>query len=160
MPFHNFTNPFQEVSSIPEMYRTHQHLQGLFQADGTYRRPVKDPITLWAIDILRRDYDVPLQAIELELLTELPQSGLDQERADVVIYDDRFINSAGNFYVAFIVVEVMEPGKNFGGAEAEGWLDHYDRLSTYMRSHRNCQAPVATNFADEGGCSAGGSTGG
>jgi len=46
MPFHNFKNPFKDVSSTPEMYRTHQNLQSLFQADGTYRRPVKDPITL------------------------------------------------------------------------------------------------------------------
>src|SRR2546421_13053793 len=95
-------------------------------------RPVQDPVTLWAIDILRRDYGVPLQAIEVELQPELPQSGLDQGRADVVIYDDRFINSAGKFYVAFIVVEVMEPGKTFDGPEAGGWLDDYDRLYAFL----------------------------
>ena len=85
MPFHTFTNPFRDGASIPELYRTHHQLQGLFQAGGTYRRPVKDPVTLWAIDILRRDYGVPLQAIEVELQPELPQSGLEQGRADVVI---------------------------------------------------------------------------
>jgi type I restriction enzyme M protein len=145
MPFHNFTNPFQDGSSIPEMYRTHQHLQGLFQAGGTYRRPVKDPITLWAIDILRRDYHVPLQAIELGLPPELPQSWLDQGRADVVIYDDRFIDSAGNFYVAFIVVEVMEPEKTFGGTEAGGWLDHYDRLCAFMNLFPSARYAILTS---------------
>ena len=138
MPFHNFTNPFQDGASIPKLYRTHHKLQGLFKADGTYRRPVKDPVTLWAIDILRRDYDVPLQAIEVELPAELPQSGLEHGRADVVIYDDRFINSAGKFYVAFIVVEVMEPGKTFGGTEAEGW---YDRLCAFMNLFPSAALP-------------------
>jgi len=152
MPFHNFTNPFKDVSSIPEMYRTHQNLQRLFQADGTYRRPVKDPITLWAIDILRRDYGVPLQAIELELPPELPQSGLYQGKADVVIYDDRFINSKGNLYVAFILVEVMEPGKKFGGTEAEGWLDHYDRLSTYMSVFPSARYAILTSGTNTASC--------
>ena len=145
MPFHTFTNPFRDGASIPELYRTHHQLQGLFQAGGTYRRPVKDPVTLWAIDILRRDYGVPLQAIEVELQPELPQSGLDQGRADVVIYDDRFINSAGKFYVAFIVVEVMEPGKTFGGTEAGGWHDHYDRLCAFMNLFPSARYAILTS---------------
>lgn len=81
MSFHTFTNPFQEGASIPELYRTHHQLQGLFQADGTYRRPVKDPVMLWAIDILRREYGVPLLAIEVEPPPEPAQSELEQGRA-------------------------------------------------------------------------------
>lgn len=84
MPFHTFTNPFREGATIPELYRTHHQLQGLFQASGTYRRPGKDPVTLWAIDSLRRDYSVPLQTIEVESPPELPQIGHEQGRADVV----------------------------------------------------------------------------
>ncbi len=106
---------------------------------------MKDPIILWVIDILRRDYDVPLQAIEVGSPTELPLSRLHQGRADLIIYDDRFINSAGNFYVAFILVEVMDLGKKFGGTEGEGNLDFYDHLSTSMSLFPSARYAILTS---------------
>ncbi len=145
MSFHNFTNPFLDVDSVPEMYRAHQHLQGLFQTDGSYHRPMKNPIILWVIDILRRDYGVPLQAIKIGSPAETPLSRTDQGRADLIIYDDRFINSAGNFYIAFIVVEVMDLGKKFGGTEAEGSLDLNIRLSTSLSVFPSARYAILTS---------------
>ena len=67
MPFDNFTNPFPDPASVPDHYRRHPALQILFQADGTYTLSVEHPVTMWAIDILVREYNVPLEAMELEL---------------------------------------------------------------------------------------------
>jgi type I restriction enzyme M protein len=145
MSFYNFTNPFQDVNSIPEMYRANQHLQGLFQTDGSYLRPLIDPIMLWIIDTLRKDYDVPLEAIEVGSPTELPMSRIDQAKADLIIYDDRFINSAGNFYVAFILVEVRDLGRNFGGTVGKGNLDFYERLSTSMSVFPSARYAILTS---------------
>jgi len=39
----------------------------------------------------------------------------------------------------------MEPGKKFGGTEAEGWLDHYDRLSTYMSVFPSARYAILTS---------------
>lgn len=44
MPFDNFTNPFQDPTSVPDEYRLHPALQKLFQADSSYVRPAEDPV--------------------------------------------------------------------------------------------------------------------
>jgi len=61
--FANFTNPYQGPASIPDKYRHHPRLQGLFQPDGRYTRPAEDPVTLWVIDRLHTHYGVPLAAL-------------------------------------------------------------------------------------------------
>ena len=113
MPFDTFTNPFQNPVDAPALYRNHPALQKLFKQDGSYVRPAEDPVTLWAIDLLYREYGVPLDAMELELFADFGegthQSGRRyQGRADLVIYDDRYADTVGNLDVAFIMVEAMD----------------------------------------------------
>lgn len=45
MPFEKFTNPFQNPANVPTEYRNHARLSKLFQPDGTYTRPMEDPVT-------------------------------------------------------------------------------------------------------------------
>ena len=47
MPFENFINPFQNPANVPDEYRNHPRLGRLFQANGTYIRPLEDPVTMW-----------------------------------------------------------------------------------------------------------------
>ena len=69
MPFENFTNPFPRPSDLPTEYREHPSLQALFKSDGSgaYARAAEDPVTAWAIVKLHKDYNVPLEAMRLEL---------------------------------------------------------------------------------------------
>lgn len=149
MPFNEkFTNPFQDPSAVPPQYRQHAALQKLFKADGTYVRPAEDPVTMWAIDLLSREYGVPLDAMELELPTNFSEGTYQggrryQGRADVVIYDDRY--SVGDLDVAFIMVEAMEPGKKFEGNEPEGWVEHLNRLNAYMSASPSARYAILTN---------------
>jgi type I restriction enzyme M protein len=53
MSFANFTNPYRNPADVPEDYRKHPNLSKLFKADDTYVRPAEDPVTLWAIALLR-----------------------------------------------------------------------------------------------------------
>lgn len=140
MPFSKFTNPYQDPANVPEKYRKHHTIGKLFRADGTYLRPIEDPVTLWAIEILETEYSVPLAVMRLELSTlfaELTGSKKRdyQGRADLVIVDDRFTVD-DDLDLAFIMVEAMEPGKKFEGIDPEGWNDHYDRLKAYVFSVR------------------------
>ncbi|MFQ3618755.1 MAG: hypothetical protein SNJ50_18860 [Cyanobacteriota bacterium] len=66
MPFANFTNPYQNPADVPENYRKHPAIARRFRPDGTYLNTLEDPVTLWAIDILHREYGVPLDAMEVE----------------------------------------------------------------------------------------------
>jgi type I restriction enzyme M protein len=102
--FENFTNPFQNPSDIPVEYRRSSRLEKLFKADDTYMRPIEDPVTMWAIDILHKHYKVPLEAISLEVTTNFGNRAYTN-RVDVVINDDRYTYEAGNLDVAFIVLE-------------------------------------------------------
>ena len=150
MSFSNFTNPFQDVANVPADYRAHAMLQKLFKADGSYVRPAEDPVTLWAIDVLVKNYGIPLEALELELVTDFSEGAYTQGRrylgrADVVIYDDRYLDSVGNLDVAFIMVEAMEPSKKLDGTEPEGWADHYTRLSSYMAASPSARYAVLTS---------------
>jgi type I restriction enzyme M protein len=137
MPFTNFSNLFRDPSSVPDVYRKHPVVRKLFQDNGAYVRPAEDPVTLWAIDLLTREYGVPLDAMQLELFADFAE-GTHQEgrrylgRVDVVVYDDRYADAIGNLDVAFIMVEAMEPEKRFGGNEPEGWNQHLERLNAYM----------------------------
>lgn len=128
MPFTDFDNRYQDPKAVPEKYRKHPNLSKLFKTDGTYVRPAEDPVTIWAVDILHREYDVPLAAMELELFADFSegayQSGQGrryQGRADLVVYDDRYIGAGCGLDVAFIMVEAMEPGKKFEGDDPECW---------------------------------------
>ena len=109
MPFADFTNPFKNPADVPANYRNHPRLGKLFQADGSYTRPLEDPVTLWAVDVLTREYSVPLEAMELEISVDFSegahQSGSGRRymaRVDLVIYDDRYKDARGNLDVAFI----------------------------------------------------------
>jgi type I restriction enzyme M protein len=150
MPFSDFTNPFKDVADVPPLYRDHASTSKLFKADGTYVRPAEDPVTLWAIDILHRECGVPLEALALELIADFSE-GAHQSgrrylgRADVVVYDDRYIDSVGNLDVAFIMVEAMEPGKRLDGTEPEGWVDHYTRLNSYMSASPSARYAILTS---------------
>ena len=92
------------------IYRNHLRLSKLFQADGTYTRPLEDPVTLWAVDVLYRDYNVPLEAMDLEVPLDWSRSV--SGRIDLVVYDDRYKNALGvlDVDVAFIALEALEPG--------------------------------------------------
>jgi type I restriction enzyme M protein len=150
MPFDDFTNPFQDPASAPDHYRQHPSLQKLFRGDGTYARPAEDPVTMWAIDILVREYGVPVNVMELELPAVFAEATGSrkrdyQGRADLVVYDDRYVDAVGDLDVAFIMVEAMEPGKRFQGTEEEGWKDHYDRLRNYMSASPSARYAILTS---------------
>ncbi len=150
MPFNDFTNPFQNPADVPALYRNHPALQKLFRPEGSYVRPAEDPVTLWAIDLLYREYGVPLDAMELELFTDFSegthQSGRRyQGRADLVIYDDRYADAVGNLDVAFIMVEAMEPGKKYQGTEALGWMEHLKQINAYMSASPSARYAVLTS---------------
>ena len=150
MHFKDFTNPFQDPASVPSHYRQHPTLQKLFRTDGTYVRPAEDPVTMWAIDVLVREYGVPLDAMELELFADFSE-GTHREgrryqgRADVVIYDDRYADAVGDLDVAFIMVEAMEPGKKYEGTEPEGWMEHLKRLNAYMSASPSARYAILTS---------------
>ncbi len=143
-----FINPFQDPSTVPPQYRQHAALQKLFKVDGSYVRPAEDPVTLWTIDLLARDYGVPLDAMVLELYADFSEGTHQggrryQGRADVVIYDDRY--AVGDLDVAFIMVEAMEPGKKFEGNDPEGWVEHLNRLNAYMSASPSARYAILTS---------------
>lgn len=152
MPFDNFTNPFKDPANVPAHYRSHPSLSKLFMANGNFVRPAEDPVTIWAIDILHGEYAVPLAAMHLELNADFSegahQSGSGRRymgRSDLVIYDDRYIDSAGNLDVAFIMLEAMEPSKKFEGNEDIGWNFHYKQLSSYMAASNSARYAILTS---------------
>lgn len=100
MSFADFTNPYRNLTDVPESYRTHPNLSKLFKADGTYVRPAEDPVTIWAIVLLYQEYGVPLDALELEMYADFSEGTHQggrryQGRADVIVYDDRYIGAGG-----------------------------------------------------------------
>ena len=150
MSFDNFTNPYQDPANVPEAYRRHANLSKLFQVDGSYIRPLEDPVTLWAIALLHDQYNVPLEAMELELSADFSEGTHQggrryQGRADLVIYDDRYIGAGGGLDVAFIMVEAMEPSKKEGGTEPEGWVEHLNRLNAYMSASASARYAILTS---------------
>ncbi len=150
MPFTNFTNPYQNPANVPENYRKQFNLSKLFKTDGTYVRPAEDPVTLWAISLLAEEYGVPLNALELELSADFSQGTHQggrryQGRADLIVYDDRYIGAGGGLDVAFIMIEAMEPSKKFEGTEAEGWIEHLNRLNAYMSASPSARYAVLTS---------------
>ena len=64
---------------------------------------------------------------------------------DIVVYDDRYADSIGNLDVAFIMVEAMEPNKKVGGTEAEGWIEHLNRLNSYMSASPSARYAILTS---------------
>jgi type I restriction enzyme M protein len=148
LPFSNFTNPFMDVASVPSIYRENPNLQRLFQTNGAYSRPDKDPVILWAIDILRKEYAVPLDVIEIGPSAAISQIDLYRNVADAIIFDDRFINTRGDLNVAFIVVSAIEPEKKFLGEELGGWLDHTQHLKALMRVSPSIRYTILTNGND------------
>lgn len=150
MPFASFDNPYRDPADVPEKYRRHFSLAKLFLANGGYVRPAEDPVTLWAIEILHEEYGVPLEAMELELPADFAEGTHQggrryQGRADVVIYDDRYVGAGGGLDVAFIMVEAMEPGKRYNGKEPEGWTEHLNRLNAYMSASPSARYAVLTS---------------
>jgi type I restriction enzyme M protein len=150
MPFNNFTNPYQNAENAPKHYRKHSSLSKLFKADGNYVRPAEDPVTLWAIDLLHQEYGIPLDALELETSADFSEGTHQggrryQGRADLIVYDDRYIGAGGGLDIAFIMVEAMEPGKKFEGTEAEGWVEHLKRLNAYMSASPSARYAVLTS---------------
>jgi type I restriction enzyme M protein len=153
MSFANFTNPYQNPTDAPPEYRAHARLQELFQPDDSYTRPLEDPVTLWAIDVLHREYNVPLEAMELELSVDFSegahQSGSGRRylgRVDLVIYDDRYKDAGGSLDVAFIAVEAMEPEIDLDskGGEQSG-EGHYIRLNAYAAASASIRYAILTN---------------
>jgi type I restriction enzyme M protein len=98
---------------------------------------------------LVEEYGVPLDAMQLELFADFAE-GTHQGgrryhgRADVVIYDDRYVDAVGSLDVAFIMVEAMEPGKRYGGTEPEGWVEHLNRLNAYMSASPSARYAILT----------------
>ena len=150
MSFASFTNPYKSAPDVPENYWKHPSLSKLFKAEGTYVRPAEDPVTLWAIALLHKEYSVPLDALELELYADFSerthQGGRRyQGRADVIVYDDRYIGAGGGLDVAFIMVEAMEPGKKFEGMEPKGRVEHLNRLNAYISALPSARYAILTS---------------
>jgi type I restriction enzyme M protein len=115
--FEQFTNMYRDPSNVPATYRNHPSLRKLFKTDGFYVRPAEDPVTIWAIDVLHKKYNVPLEAMQLELSADFSEGTHESGRrymgrSDLIIYDDRYQNAVGNLDVAFIMLEAMELAKN------------------------------------------------
>jgi len=149
MPFTNFTNPYQNSANVPEDYRKHSAIARRFKADGTYLNPLEDPVTIWAIDLLHREYGVPLNAMEVEAVATTERTDKTSRqafaRADLIIYDDRYIGAGGGLDVAFIMLEAMEPGKKFEGDEDLGWNYHYKQLNIYMAASPSARYAILTS---------------
>ena len=137
--FSNFTNPYKSPSNVPAHLRNHPNLRRLFQADGSYVRPAEDPVTLWAVEILNKNYSVPFEAMAFEEAVQPEKKW--HGRADVVICDDRYINKNGGMDVAFIVLEAIEPGATLNGPN---WRDHYDDLEKYMGNSPSARYAILT----------------
>lgn len=148
--FSNFTNPYQNPTNVPAYLRNHFNLNKLFKADGSYVRGVEDPVTIWAVEILHRDYGVPLESMQLELNTDFSE-GTHQSgrrymgRSDLVIFDDRYQHAVGNLDVAFIMLEAMEPSKQFEGNEDIGWNFHLTQLNAYMAASPSARYAILTS---------------
>lgn len=150
MPFDSFDNLFQDPASVPSLYLEHSNLQRLFQSNGSYVRSTKDPVILWAIDILNREYGVPLDVIDVDVQANAAEGENQEEKqyqaiADVVIYDDRFINTNGKLDVALIILEAIEPGEKIGDREPGEWVEHYKRLNAYMNTSPSARYAILTN---------------
>ena len=150
MPFSNFTNPYQNSADVLLRYRKHPNLSKLFKLDGSYVRPAEDPVTIWAIEILETEYNVPVKVMELELFADFSEGTYQggrryQGRADVLIYDDRYKDSFGSLDVPFIMLEAMEPSKKFEGNESEGWVEHLNRLNAYMSASPSARYAILTS---------------
>ncbi|MEH2122821.1 HsdM family class I SAM-dependent methyltransferase [Nostoc sp.] len=146
MPFSDFTNPYQNAADIPQKYRQHINLQKLLLSDGSgkYVRPLEDPVTIWAIQILEEEYGVPLNAMELEL-SNITASRQMFGRSDLIIYDDRYVGSGTGLDVAFIMLEAMEPNKKFEGNEELGWNYHFKQLEVYMSASPSARYAILTS---------------
>lgn len=156
MPFEKFNNLFNDSASVPEHYRKHARLQKLFLPNGSYVRPLEDPVTLWAVDKLHREYNVPLEAMELEIPVDFSegshQSGSGRRylaRLDLVIYDDRYKDSKGNLDVAFIALEALEPNipLDSEGGDQSG-VGHFKRLNAYVSASASVRYAILTNGQD------------
>lgn len=108
-------------------------------------------MTLWAVNILHREYGVPLEAKELEISVDFSegthQSGQRyMARVDLVIYDDRYKDARGNLDVAFIALEAMEPGIDLDseGGDQSG-LGHFNRLNAYVSASASVRYAILTN---------------
>ncbi len=149
MPFSNFTNPYQNSANVPEVYRKHPTIARRFKADGTYLNPLEDPVTIWAVEVLHREYGVPLDAMELEAVATTERTDKTSRqafaRADLIIYDDRYIGAGGGLDTAFIILEAMEPGKKFEGDEDLGWNYHYKQLNIYMAASPSARYAILTS---------------
>ncbi len=153
MPFDSFTNPFKNPATAPEVYRNHHALRKLFLANGSYVRPAEDPVTLWMADKLHREYNVPLEAMELELVADFAPTAQEASggrrylgRVDLVIYDDRYIDARRNLDVAFIAVELLEPNiaLDSDGDEQSG-AGHFKRLNAYMGGSASARYAILSN---------------
>lgn len=146
MPFSDFTNPYKNPADVPEKYRKHPNLGKLFLSDGSgkYVRPLEDPVTMWAIQILAEEYGVPLDAMELEL-SNITASRQMFGRSDLIIYDDRYVGSSTGLDVAFIMLEAMEPSKKFEGNEELGWNYHFKQLEVYMSASPSARYAILTS---------------
>jgi type I restriction enzyme M protein len=149
MPFSDFTNPYRDPAAVPEEYRKHHTIARRFGPDGTYLNTLEDPVTLWAIDILHKEYGVPLDAMDVEVVAKTDRTDKTSRQAfgrvDVIICDDRYINADGSLDVAFIALEAMEPGKPFEGDEDLGWNFHYKQLSIYMAASPSARYAILTS---------------
>jgi type I restriction enzyme M protein len=148
--FTNFSNQYRDPSHVPELYRNHPNLRKLFKLDGTYVRPAEDPVTMWAIDVLHREYKVPLEAMQLELSADFSEGTHERGRrymgrSDLVIYDDRYLDAYGNLDVAFIMLEAMEPSKRYEGDEGLGWNFHRTQLNAYMSASPSARYAILTS---------------
>jgi type I restriction enzyme M protein len=153
MAFEKFTNPFKNPANAQERYRSHPRLSKFFQPDGSYTRPLEDPVTLWAVDVLHREYNVPLDSMELEISVDFSegahQSGSGRRymaRVDLVIYDDRYRDTRGNLDVAFIALEAMEPTVELDSeGDDQSGVGHFKRLNAYVSASASCRYAILTN---------------
>jgi type I restriction enzyme M protein len=154
MPFENFTNPFRNPADVPAKHRNHPRLYRLFQPDGSYTLRSEGPVTMWAIDVLHREYNVPLEAMEPEIISDFSegshQSGSGRRYlgyVDLVIYDDRYKDAKGNLDVAFIAFEAIEPSIDLDstvGGDQSG-VGHFKRLNAYVSASPSIRYAIFTN---------------
>ncbi|GAB4383822.1 MAG: hypothetical protein Kow00121_46370 [Elainellaceae cyanobacterium] len=147
MSFANFTNPYRNPADVPEDYRKHPNLSKLFKTDSTYVRGAEDPVTMWAIDILHREYSVPLEMMGLELHLDFAEGTYRggrrwQGKLDLVIFDDQLLDEFGNPDTVLIALEALAP--NFAKDSPE-WVEHLNRLNSYMSGSGSACYAIITN---------------
>ncbi|MFW9994537.1 MAG: N-6 DNA methylase [Candidatus Odinarchaeota archaeon] len=107
-----------------------------------YGNPAEEPVRQWMLDCLIKEFKVPEDQIELEVVEKITDERASfkrrpTKRPDIEIFDDRFTAK-----IVFIMVECLAPEHREG---SDVWNEHYDRLNQYMALSNSARYAILTN---------------